>query len=247
MCIQAIVLAALLVACIGSAETQAQTLAVQNSDRVFGLTSRPNPQSLQEILAMLRSVDGIEEPLADSATWTITIHGNADQLALALWLIQSLDVPAGAQTTASAGGPEYEIPGGNVVKVFYLSKPASTQQVQQVLAVLRAVVDAQKVFSYSAQNAIVVSCEREKMKLVENLFDDLDRRYWVKPVVKVFYLSNPVTPQQVEEVAALFRAVVGVQRAFGTAQNAIVVRCDADRVTLVEKLFSDLDRPAATK
>jgi len=92
-----------------------------------------------------------------------------------------------------------------------------------------------------------VRCDRDRMTLVQNLFDDLDRRYWVKPVVKVFYLSNPVTPQQVQQVATAMRAVVGVQQAFGTAQHAIVVRCDADRAMLVEKLFSDLDRPAATK
>jgi hypothetical protein len=184
----------------------------------------------------------------NTAAATVTVHGNAAQLELAGWLIQSLDVAAGAQTTASAGGPEYQITGGGVVKVFYLSKPASAQRVQEVLTVLRAVVDAQKVFSYSAQNAIVVCCDRNRMTLVENLFDDLDRRYWVKPVVKVFYLSNPATPQQVQEVAAVLRAVVGVQMAFSyLPQNAIAVRCDADRVTLVEKLFSDLDRPAATK
>ncbi len=227
----------------------AQTLAVQNAGRVFGFTSTPNPHSLQEVVEILRTIGDTQDLSVDTAAATITVHGDAGQLALAGWLIQSLDVPRAAQTTASAGGPEYEIPGDGVVKVFYLAKPASPQQIQEVLAVLRVVVDAQKVLSYSAQDAIVVRCNRDKMKLVENLFDDLDRRYWIKPVVKIFYLSNPATPEQIRQIVAVFRAVAGVQRAFGlAAHNSIgfAVRCDPDRVTLVEKLFSDLDKPAAT-
>jgi type II secretory pathway component GspD/PulD (secretin) len=243
MGIKAIAFSAILVTSIGSA----QTLAVQNSERVFSFTTKPDVQSLQEAVAMLRAVGDIRDLSLDAASSTITVHGTAVQLGLADWLITSLDVPAGPQTTASAGAPEYRMPGDSVVKVFYLSKPTAPQHFQEVLAVLRAIVDVQNVFSYSAQIAIVVRCAAEKMTLAENLFDDLDRRYWVKPVVKVFYLSNPATPQDVLEAAAVMRAVVGVQRAFGTAQNAIVVRCDADRMALVEKLFSDLDRPAAAK
>ena len=44
-----------------------------------------------------------------------------------------------------------------------------------MLTVLRTVVDVQKVFNYSAQNALVVRCDSDAMALVEKLISDLDK------------------------------------------------------------------------
>ena len=44
-----------------------------------------------------------------------------------------------------------------------------------MLTVLRTVVDVQKVFNYTAQNALVVRAEADTMALVEKLIADLDK------------------------------------------------------------------------
>lgn len=62
-----------------------------------------------------------------------------------------------------------------VVKVFYLSNVTAPQEMQEMLTVLRTVVDVQKVFSFASQNALVVRAESDTMALVEKLIADLDK------------------------------------------------------------------------
>src|ERR1700678_4112122 len=53
-----------------------------------------------------------------------------------------------------------------VVKVFYLSNVTAPQEMQEMLTVLRTVVDVQKVFNFTSQNALIVRCEADTMALV---------------------------------------------------------------------------------
>jgi general secretion pathway protein D len=70
------------------------------------------------------------------------------------------------------------------------------------------------------------------------------RREYAEQVVKVFYLSNVTSPQEMQELLTVLRTVVDVQKVFNfTAQNALVVRAEADTMALVEKLIADLDKP----
>ncbi len=62
-----------------------------------------------------------------------------------------------------------------VVKVFYLSNITAPQEMQEMLTVLRTVVDVQKVFSFASQNALIVRAEADTMELVEKLISDLDK------------------------------------------------------------------------
>ncbi|HEX4277923.1 MAG TPA: hypothetical protein VHZ74_21360 [Bryobacteraceae bacterium] len=70
------------------------------------------------------------------------------------------------------------------------------------------------------------------------------RREYAEQVVRVFYLSNVTTPQEMQEILTTLRTVVDVQKIFSfTAQNALIVRCEADTMALVEKLIAALDKP----
>jgi general secretion pathway protein D len=62
-----------------------------------------------------------------------------------------------------------------VVKVFYLSNVTSPTEMQEMLTVLRTVVDVQKVFSFTSQNALIVRAEADTMALVEKLIAGLDK------------------------------------------------------------------------
>jgi general secretion pathway protein D len=62
-----------------------------------------------------------------------------------------------------------------VVKVFYLSNVTAPQEMQEMLTVLRTVVDVQKVFSFASQNALIVRAEADTMALVEKLIASLDK------------------------------------------------------------------------
>ena len=72
------------------------------------------------------------------------------------------------------------------------------------------------------------------------------RRDYEDEVVKVFYLKNPTTVQEFQEIVTAVRSVTDVRRMFTyNAQNAIMVRDTVDKVALVEKLLRDMDKPKA--
>jgi general secretion pathway protein D len=72
------------------------------------------------------------------------------------------------------------------------------------------------------------------------------RRDYEDEVVKVFYLRNPTSVQEFQEIVTSIRSVSDVRRMYTyNAQNAIIVRDTVDKVALVEKLLHDMDKPKA--
>jgi general secretion pathway protein D len=70
------------------------------------------------------------------------------------------------------------------------------------------------------------------------------RRDYEEQVMKVFYLNNVNTPQELQEIVTTIRSVADLQRLFVyNAQNAIIARGEADRIALAEKIINDLDKP----
>ncbi|HEY7386869.1 MAG TPA: cohesin domain-containing protein [Bryobacteraceae bacterium] len=65
-------------------------------------------------------------------------------------------------------------------------------------------------------------------------------------VLKVFYLSNVNTPQELQEIVNAVRAVTELTRLMPyNSLHAIIARGEADRIALAEKIINDLDRPKA--
>jgi general secretion pathway protein D len=70
------------------------------------------------------------------------------------------------------------------------------------------------------------------------------RREFEEQVVKVFYLKNVNAATELQEVITTLRTVTDIQKIYNyTAQNALVIRCEADRMLLAEKIINDLDKP----
>ena len=70
------------------------------------------------------------------------------------------------------------------------------------------------------------------------------RRNFDDYVTKVFYLNNVLTAQELTEMMGTIRSVTELSKAFQyAAQNAIIVRGEADKVALAEKIIADLDKP----
>ncbi len=62
-------------------------------------------------------------------------------------------------------------------------------------------------------------------------------------VVKTFYLSNTVQPQELTEIVAGLRQIADLHRIQPiTSQNAIVIRDTPDKLAVVEKVLKDVDR-----
>ena len=70
------------------------------------------------------------------------------------------------------------------------------------------------------------------------------RRDYEDFVVKVIYLQNVTSPQDLNEISTAVRAITEVRRLFTFgSQNAIIIRGTVDQVALCEKLLMDLDKP----
>lgn len=62
-----------------------------------------------------------------------------------------------------------------VVKVFYLKNITSVQEFQEMITAVRSVTDIRRMFSYGAQNAVIVRGSVDAVALAEKLFHDLDK------------------------------------------------------------------------
>ena len=70
------------------------------------------------------------------------------------------------------------------------------------------------------------------------------RRDYEEQVTKVFYLQNVMLPAELQEIVNVVRTAADINRVFPyNSQFALVVRGEADRVELAEKLIHDLDKP----
>ena len=70
------------------------------------------------------------------------------------------------------------------------------------------------------------------------------RRDYEEQVTKVFYLQNVMVAAELQEIVNVVRTAADINRVFPyNAQFALVVRGEADRVELAEKLIHALDKP----
>ena len=77
--------------------------------------------------------------------------------------------------------------------------------------------------------------------------DTVNKRHdYEEQVARIFYLSNITAATDLQEIMNAARAVSDCQRMFPyNALNAIIAKCEADRMDFVEKVINDLDKPRA--
>jgi len=84
--------------------------------------------------------------------------------------------------------------------------------------------------------------------VTENIiFRDTDqpqkRRDYEEQVVKTFYISNTVQPQDLTEIVTGLRQLLDLKRLQQlNSQNAIIIRDTPDKLLLAEKLIRDIDK-----
>ncbi|HCC56459.1 MAG TPA: hypothetical protein DEQ47_04225, partial [Solibacterales bacterium] len=88
-----------------------------------------------------------------------------------------------------------------VVKVFYLNNVTSPQELQEIITTLRTVVEVSKLFQYTAQNALILRAESNKMAMAEKIIADLDKP---KSEVVIDVLVMEVNSVHMRKLAAAF-------------------------------------------
>jgi hypothetical protein len=141
--------------------------------RVFYLAHSETQQNLQEVMTLIRAIENIGRLFPYPAQRALTVRGTAAQISLAAWLVNELDKPAGAQTSAPQGPREYRMPGGGdeVVRLFYVPSARTPQELQDVLAAVRTATNARRMFINSAQRALAVRGTAEQIATAERVIN----------------------------------------------------------------------------
>lgn len=224
-------------------------------NQVFRLTQNENKQDLQEIATMLRATADTKQVSIDDIKETVSVEGTAGQIAMAGWLVHQMDLPANGQLS---GVHEYRPPadGDDVVRVFYVSHAATPRDLQEVVTAVRSVADIRRLFVYNALRAATARGTSQQISLAAWMVDQLNQPANVAApppheyklpgddVARVFELTYPRTPQQLQEIVTLIRSIGDIQRLFVyNDRRAVVLRATAERVALAAWLVSELDKP----
>jgi len=75
------------------------------------------------------------------------------------------------------------------------------------------------------------------------IYPETKRRDQEQQVIRTFYLSNTIQPNELTELAQVIRNLLDAQKVQQVnSQNAIVIRDTPDKIAVVEKLLNDIDK-----
>ncbi len=240
--------------------------------RVYHLASTLSPQSLQEMVNLVRTVSDIQRIFPCNSAAAISLSGTAQQARFGDWLIKALNHPAGAVSLEEAQyeyrdpAAEKAFPAGanpTAVRVFYLKHAGTPQQVQELVNLIRTLGNVQRMFSYQPLNAIMVRGTPSQVALAEWLVGQLDReptaaaspspaaydydespRSMDQRDVRVFRLANVRTAQDLQQLVNKLRSAASIQRVFPyTGLPAIALRGSAAQVGIAEQMIRQMDTP----
>jgi type II secretory pathway component GspD/PulD (secretin) len=228
--------------------------AFGQTERVLHVTQNQTSDQMGQIATTLRATTDIERVLANADQGTVSVIGTPVQLDMAVWLVKELD-----QSVQPSGPQVYRPPAStdDSLRVFFLAHPRTPQQLNEFVTNVRNIVDVRRLFTYPALNAIVLRGTDSQVAMTAWLVNQLDQpvgtaspapnqyKLTADDLGRVFNLTNPQTPQQIQEMVTLIRSVADVQRIFVyNARKSVAMRGTSEQIALAEWLVKLLDRPA---
>jgi hypothetical protein len=248
---------ALLVALtLSSAFAQDPNPVTSRTYRISGPT--PSARDYQELLTVIRTVSDVRDVAVDAAAGQITFGGRGDTPEMAEWLLEQLDKTPGRTPSET---PEYHsTQKDDNLAVFYLNHIRGPRGVQEAVTVLRTVADLQKVFSYGALNALAVRAPAAQMTLVKWMIQAMDKDGGTRetkapefqiagvrdPVVRVYYLANARTVEDMNRMITAVRTSGGIMKTFTLTDNRTVfMRGAPEQITTAESILLTMDQQLA--
>jgi type II secretory pathway component GspD/PulD (secretin) len=215
--------------------------------RVFFVRNLPQPQSLQELATIIRSIGEIRRVFTHRGRSAIAVRGSASQINLAAFLLRELDQPAGAR----ADSAEHPLTPDTIVRVFYLSRAQPVAELQEIATLVRHIGEIRHMFTYSASRGIAIRGNPEQTRLARWLIRELDqpaeggehKLSGPDDRVRVFYVTNASTPQQLQEFAVKVRREAAVRTLFTySAPKALALRGTAAQLAVAARMIEERGR-----
>ncbi len=153
----------------GSGATEVDTVTPNDHLQVLYVSNAKTVQDFQEIANAVRTTAEIRRLFTYNTPRAVIVRGTSNELTMAQWLLTELDKPA------EQGVPEYRVPDAadDIVHVYHLPQTASVQEFQTEANAIRTATGVRRVFTYSAQRALVMRGTVNQLALAENLMKDL--------------------------------------------------------------------------
>ena len=232
----------------------AASVAAAQTTRLFHLIQNETADQMFQIATLIRSTGGIQQIWADDLQRTVSVTGTSAELDMAAWYVKQLD-----RATPPPSPQDYPVGNDDTVRMFFLAHVSTSQQLQEIVTNLRAIIDIKRLFIYDTLHAVAMRGTGSQIAMATWLVNQLDQAVGVPSpapndyalsgddVTHVFNLSNPRVPMETYEMVTLIRSVADVQRIFTyTVRKTIVVRTSPDHMALTAWLVKQLDRPAST-
>ncbi len=235
-----------------STAARGQSSNEQEMDRVIHLTSVEKPQDIQELATVIRSSGEIKSLSADASERSLSVHGTAEQIALAESLAHELTAGQGSNAY------EFKMSAGDLVHVYYLSHTANMRDFMEEVTTIRSITDTRWAFSYSTARAYVVRAKPAQSEMNEWLVRQFDqsadgrsgsREYRVRgaadDLVHLYFVKHVESAQNLEELVVFVRSVGNIHRLFRTAGQPMTVgmRGTSEELGLADWLLQQLDQP----
>jgi hypothetical protein len=251
--------AAALVALIAPLTVLGQTGTTQ----VFRFLPTCTRQQTEEIGMTISTITGMTIR-DDFAKGLLSVQGTPDQIKLGAWLFAGLN--KSAPVAADAALHEYRLAHGtdNVVRLFFLDRGQTVQELREFLSMLRSIADLPRAFTCNAIKAVALRGTSNQMALADWLVNELaktkpaPRQHSASPeyllpaapspgpnknVTRIFYFANTPAILDFPEVAALIQTLADFQRVDRyDSLRALAVRGTSDQLALTEWLFNELDQ-----
>jgi len=144
--------------------------------RVFYLTHTPTPQAMQELVNSVRSLTDLQRVVPVNGPKAIALRGTADQAAMAEWLINALDRPAGTVSPASPNQTpatnQYQLSwSSDVARVFY-PHTSTPEELQALVNDVRSTAHIQRATPCHAPGAVALRGTVGQVALAEKLIQE---------------------------------------------------------------------------
>ncbi|HWZ34321.1 MAG TPA: hypothetical protein VNX18_23445 [Bryobacteraceae bacterium] len=236
----------------------------QTVDRTITFAHTDDPQNIQEVASLCRTIADIKDVSVDVAQRSMTLHGTADQISVVEWLVKRLDRPLADQQNSDSNETRMPDPRNEtVIRLIYLTHNETIQQFQEIATATRTTADVRRVFTYNAPRAMVLRGTPEQIALASWVVGQLDQPLdaplrhsaaeYREPassddVTRVFTLAYAESIQDFQEMATSMRMIADIRRVFTyNERRAVSVRGTADQLAMAQWLMGRLDRPDSAR
>jgi hypothetical protein len=145
--------------------------------RVYYMAHAEKPQDIAEVVNLTRTLAAVQRMFACNERRAIVLRGSPNQVALAEWLLNALDKPAGWQPPSGQNPASYQYqndsmgPKGETdfVRIFYLAPNITQEGLAALTTQIRVSAGVQRLFASASHHAVALLGNASQVTAAEQL------------------------------------------------------------------------------